>query len=315
MKKLLALFIALALLLAACATAEPAINEPAETTTAQPIITEPIAEPEPFTPISGEENGFVWRTLDLGTYPELAAQLAREFDWEYRWPALEQQRTELERSWNAYGIYILENGDIVHRHQGQETLLIAFNCEQYGEDGHDCFNCRLPRVLEVLQENYLLVRWEADRHGAVSIFCVRTRRDHPLANANLSAFWWQDGRLLGAPLGWYYGPQDPTMHLFEADLATLPNLEFPVDLLSGMAGEFQSLVPHARLSPNMRHYAVSNRPQLHVFDLQLQRAITIEVPPWCFNDYFVWSDDDTLLWFHECRGICHHNIAVEITLP
>ncbi|MCL2195691.1 MAG: hypothetical protein FWB76_07050 [Oscillospiraceae bacterium] len=334
MKKLIALATALVLVLALAACAAPIEPVVAETTaeeTTTGVYT--TAELRDAEPVQGEAGGITWRTIDLREDETLRASLVEELERSWSWSRPEEQAHgygvyTLNRIVNTDGLHDRHVWEVVHRNSaGRETVLLTSVCPYADDEEHCCFSCQLPSVAQVLNEDYMLVHWLAERHGSASVMCIRTQRNYPLANSDISSFRSRDGRLFGAPYGWYW-PSSGTHYLFEADLSALPQLTW-TNLLANIAhepfghGSGSVLCSDGRFYLSLRTGEWDMLPQLFIFDLQQQSLQQLQPPTnpsnhhWCWFNSILMTDDNTLHWFSHCmhEAVIDTSTAVRIELP
>ena len=349
MRKIIAVAVALALLLSACATTPATTDE--ETTTQAPI--------ELTVPMQGE-NGITWRTLDLDDEANVQLRAWLESEGAQHQEKIERitqefyQRMELDPLILRWGNGIYTRNEIpshreivlVNEATGEETVLLRARCTQeppHGLDEYeDCLDCvEVPRFTVMLSERYFLFKWMTITgvagHG---VYDIQTLREYPIDLANDVHFlerrdgtlYWtsyeQEGR---------YGGQ---LSLYAANIANLPTLE-PVDLLAGIAHEpveliqtlvGSQLIQMSLLTQDERFYVITCISSIIIVDLREQRMFRL--PKHAFDvdlrllyldhnmpsshlDRFFLRDDNTIIWFSDFNN--HHfingNIAVELILP
>ena len=342
MKKLLALFIALALLLAACRTQLS------------------------FSHSSGEENGFVWRTLDLDD--EVNAEVKRRLETELARQDQRQRQLDYEinrttegfftrrgSSWGngvfTRGIYPrLREIVFVNPQTRQETILLSGRCtldephtrEQYMYCGEYC--AEGPRFITHLNERYFIYQWFRGAYPVeVSPIGFGVADLHTLQTyfVELDDPWIRPTEQRGDVFFWEnavrdargdYSPHSGTLNLFASRMEDLPHLKF-TDLLADIEHQPVQGVMQTLLCENERYYIVVCRQMLSFFDLQELSVLQIPVAsfgiPMPDEDYlrdhffsYVYLHDNTLFWFSEFplldipyTDIPYLNIAVEIILP
>ncbi|MCL2446283.1 MAG: hypothetical protein FWD06_05910 [Oscillospiraceae bacterium] len=344
MKKLLILFIVLAVVLGACGTAVQTYAEDETTMTTEFDATTEVEErvTQPFVPAQGEINGMVWQTINLHDDPQLRTWLGEEWEREQsRW-RVEHQWTVPQPMGDNYVVFQVEDYprfDIVMRNEttGEITTLLARYCVEEHENLEHCWECRIrPLLHSVLDERYILFSW-----GVIEvlfgyyIFDIQTMQEHPLEvlECDSEAELWPFARR-GDVLFWCPGDYAGSFSaLYSTHVEDVPNLIF-TDMLADIDHEPLQWARWWHLCADERLYILVCSAGLHVFDLEEQTAFQLDKHDLSIEmgsahnpeDASDWSHaylqrvllrDNTIYWFSSFtnENLINMNIAVQIILP
>ncbi|MCL2494997.1 MAG: hypothetical protein FWE98_05000 [Oscillospiraceae bacterium] len=195
MNRTIAILLALAMLgLFACGRTEPEPTTTVPTTEEIETTTEAETAEAPttvFVPMSGEENGVKWRTLDLED-EENAEIKAWLDDWYLKWepyPFSTPKPIQLSKTKTVYRKEdAYREGKLILRDEttGKETLLLEDT--YYGESDiakaiDDETSWKRPIPVDTIDERYIVVLWGGwSWQCGVSVYDIKEMREVPVKN-------------------------------------------------------------------------------------------------------------------------------------
>jgi len=262
-------------------------------------------QPADFAHSTGEDGGFVWRTINLSESESVLAWIEEEIDRQQQQRQLdvneEARLAEIAQRAGYLGYW--DNGiftrgvyprlrEIVHINPAtrQETVLLYGGCsrgihsrEQYL--ACDEFCAEGPRFIRWLCDRYFIFnRFWGGSEGLTPIgygvFDLQMQQAHfveldnawihPTVQRNYTLFW-ENGAFDSRG---EFSIHSGTLNLFATDLTVLPNLEF-IDLLAGSTHQPAQYILRTLLCDNERFYIVVCSDMLSIFDLHEHHAVQL----------------------------------------
>jgi len=327
MKHFTCLLLCLALCcgLFACGAAEPEPTTAEPTTLEAESTTEEITTEAPtteeattvFVPLSGEENGVKWRTLDLDD--EKNAQLKQwisnyaedlEVSWMRKNPKefpMGTEKTLVLKSMNPYPDQIV----LRDNKSARETVLLENRTD-----------FEALWFYKPLDERYFLYGWDGCVElNSIAIYDTKELKTIPIEEERVRPCMVADGMLYLTEEDSVDHPFSGKMRLLAYDLDAMRRNGKPIgiDLLADIPHKVIALWSY-KLTEDQHYYIVSGGNGLHIFDLPAKKLV-LYLPQTSFGDTYpqfrmtVLHDKNTLYWCSDWLNYELENLIIEITLP